>query len=259
MAVANWSDSEVINLIELWGEEGIQEQLEGAKRNKHVFEKLGRELKKTGSDKTAEQCRAKIKKLKLDYRKIKDKHNKTGEGRSTWKYFDTMDAVLGHRPTTRPSAVLDTSEQPDEDDEGGSEDGEEDKGSEEQSNLSTAIALEDAQSSHALSPSSSSSTKDAQSSGSKGKKRKRTKDEKIEAIMTSVVKEVVNSQRESDKMFFEMEEKRMKYEAEQRKEERDFQLRMMSMLFGSQNTHMTPEQYSPYHPFSSFPNSYKDM
>ena len=80
MAVANWSDSEVINLIELWGEEGIQEQLEGAKRNKHVYEKLGRELQKTVSDKTAEQCRAKIKKLKLDYRKVKDKHNKTREG-----------------------------------------------------------------------------------------------------------------------------------------------------------------------------------
>ena len=80
MAVANWSDSEVITLIELWGEEGIQEQLEGAKRNKHVYEKLGRELQKTGSDKIAEQCRAKIKKLKLDYCKVKDKHNKTGEG-----------------------------------------------------------------------------------------------------------------------------------------------------------------------------------
>ena len=61
MAVANWSDSEVINLIELWGEEGIQEQLEGAKRNKHVYEKLGRELQKTGR-----------------------------EGRSTWKFIHTM-------------------------------------------------------------------------------------------------------------------------------------------------------------------------
>ena len=76
--------------------------------------------------------------------------------------------------------------------------------------------------------------------------------------MTSVVKEVVNSQRESDKMFLEMEEKRMKYEAEQRKEECDFQSRTMSMLFGSQNTHITSEQYGPYHPFFSFLNSYKD-
>ena len=254
--MATWSDTEVINLIELWGDEGIQQQLEGAKRNKHVYDKLAKELQKKGIDKTAEQCRAKMKKLKVDYRKVKDKHNKTGESRSNWKFFDTMDAVLGHRPTTRPPVVLDTSEQPDDYDEVGSEeDGEEDKVCTEQSDLH----LEDAGSSHALAPSSSSSIKDAQPSTMKGKKRKRTKDEKIEAIMTSVVKEVVNSQRESDKLFFEVEEKRMKYEAEQRKEERDFQLRMMSMLFGNQSSRVTPEQYGRYHPFSSFPNSYEDM
>ncbi len=56
-------------------------------------------------------------KLKLDYRKVKDKHNQTGQNRSKWKFFDAMDAVLGHRPTTRPSVVLDTSEHPDEDEE----------------------------------------------------------------------------------------------------------------------------------------------
>ena len=55
-----------------------------------------------------------------------------------------------------------------------------------------------------------------------------------------MVKEVVNSQRGSDKLFFEMEEKRMKYEAEQRKEEHDFQLQKMSMLFGNQSSRVTP-------------------
>ena len=34
-----WSDEEVLCLIDLWGEENIQEQLEGSKRNKHVYEK----------------------------------------------------------------------------------------------------------------------------------------------------------------------------------------------------------------------------
>ena len=54
MAAANWSDAEVLSLIELWGEDSIQQQqLEGAKRNKHVYEKLARELQKTGSDKTS--------------------------------------------------------------------------------------------------------------------------------------------------------------------------------------------------------------
>ena len=51
----------------------------------------------------------------------------------------------------------------------------------------------------------------------------------------------------------------MKYEAKQRKEEHDSQLRMTSMLFSTQNTHITQEQYSWYHSFSSFSNSYEDM
>ena len=46
------------------------------------------------------------------------------------------------------------------------------------------------------------------------------------------------------KKFSEMEEKRMKYEAEQRKEEHDFQLRVMSVRFGTHSTPITPEQYS---------------
>ena len=64
--MANWTESEVIMLIQLWGEEGAQEQLEGAKRNKHVYEKTVKEMQKKGCDKTAEQCRMKMKKLKLD-------------------------------------------------------------------------------------------------------------------------------------------------------------------------------------------------
>ncbi len=146
-----------------------------------------------------------MKKLKLDYRKVKDKHNQSGQNRSKWKFFDAMDAVLGHRPTTRPSVVLDTSEHPDEDELGESDD----EQHAEQTNL--AMSTEgDTQPSCAPSPSSSSSTQPSPStvpkSSIKRNKRKRTKDEKIEAIMTSVVKEVVNSQKESDRMFLELED-----------------------------------------------------
>ena len=74
----NWSDREVVLLIELWEEDGVQAQLEGAKHNKPVYERIAAELAKTGSDKTAEQCRVEMKKLKLDYRKECDKNNKTG-------------------------------------------------------------------------------------------------------------------------------------------------------------------------------------
>ena len=74
--------------------------------------------------------------------------------------------------------------------------------------------------------------------------------------MTNVMKEVINCQKESDKMFLEIEEKRMKHEAKQRKEEREFQLRMMSVLFSNQGTRIPPEQYGPYQPCPNFSNSY---
>ena len=56
----------------------IQAQLEGCKRNKEVYERVARRIQEAGYDKSAEQCRQKAKKLKLEYRKIKDKHHKTG-------------------------------------------------------------------------------------------------------------------------------------------------------------------------------------
>ena len=90
------------------GEEGVQAQLEGSKRNKHVYEKISKTLARNGIHKSSDQCRAKMKKLKTDYRKVKDKNGKTGRGRSIWKYFDALDAILGHRPATKPPLLLDT-------------------------------------------------------------------------------------------------------------------------------------------------------
>ena len=71
--------------------------------------------------------------------------------------------------------------------------------------------------------------------------------------MTSIVKEVIDAQKESDRMFLEMEEKRLKHEADQRQGECDFQLRMMSMLFGDQGCHNPPNGYGPaYQSFTEF-------
>ena len=65
IVISNWSDMEVINLIQL-GEEGIQQQwLEGEKRNKPVYEKLYQESYKTQTVTRyryiAEQCITKMK------------------------------------------------------------------------------------------------------------------------------------------------------------------------------------------------------
>ena len=76
-----WSDDETFKLIELWGEDRIQAQLEGCKRYKQVYSAISEKMLVAGYQKSGTQCRDKAKKLKKIYRSIKDKHGKTGEER----------------------------------------------------------------------------------------------------------------------------------------------------------------------------------
>ena len=222
MATKNWSDEEVLHLIKLWGEEVQQRRPVEGKGCRHVYVKFARALQTLGFERRADQCRAKMMYLKAYYRKMKGKHKKTGKITSNWKFFNALDAVLDCRPPTRPPVALDTSREPNDDEEEGlkkSED--EDEGSIEQFDVSTDTEED---SSPSCSPSLTSS------SSVKRKKRKYSNNERREAMMVNMIKEVIGSQKESKLLFLEMEEKRLKYEAEQRKEEREFQLRMMSTL-----------------------------
>ena len=64
-----------------------------------------------GYERTIEQCREKVKKLKKEYRRLKDTLNETGQGRSKeveWLYFELMDRILGHKPTTALKSIVDS-------------------------------------------------------------------------------------------------------------------------------------------------------
>ena len=62
-------DEEVFKLIDVWGDDAIQTQLEGCKRNKDVYEKIARAME-AGYERSADQCRDQAKKLKVEYIKI---------------------------------------------------------------------------------------------------------------------------------------------------------------------------------------------
>ena len=109
MASSSWKDEEVYKLIKLWGEDTIQAQLEGCKHNREVYEKIAKAMKEAGYNKNTEQCREKAKKLKAEYRKVRDKNKQTGNKRKTWKFMEALDEVLGDRPATKPPIVIDTS------------------------------------------------------------------------------------------------------------------------------------------------------
>ena len=99
---------EIQALIAVWGETGIQEELDGAVRNKVVFKEVAEKLHEMGYKRDWEQCCTKIRNLKKQYRAVKDHNNQTGNGRKACKYFEELDKILGHRPASVPTVLLDS-------------------------------------------------------------------------------------------------------------------------------------------------------
>ena len=69
-------------------------------------------LRIAGFHRTWKQCKDKMKNLKQYYKDLKDGHNRSGNDRSNWPYYDLIDSVLADRPSTRPRHVIDTTSPP---------------------------------------------------------------------------------------------------------------------------------------------------
>ena len=102
-----WTEDETKALLRIWADEKIQNQLEGQKRNKVVFNRIAAELLATaGVSRTWQQCKVKIKNLVQKYRKIKDVYGVSWRGRVPFVFYDDIDAVLGTRAATEPPVLL---------------------------------------------------------------------------------------------------------------------------------------------------------
>ena len=93
-----WSIAEVQTLLCLVAEDKIQKELDGATRNEKVYKEVAKLMEGHGYYRSYVQCRDKLKKLKSDYKAIKDQNGRSGSNRKTWKWYDQMDAIYGHRP-----------------------------------------------------------------------------------------------------------------------------------------------------------------
>ena len=78
MATPHWVEGETKALRSVWGSEEVQSLLNGAVRNKAVYERILRELAENGVGRSWKQCRDRIKNLLTKYRQTKDKNNQTG-------------------------------------------------------------------------------------------------------------------------------------------------------------------------------------
>ena len=88
----------------------MQEQLEGCHHNRELYMHRACKLNNV-YERSFEQCREKIKKLKKEYQRIKDRLEETGRRRHEevqWSYYDVMDQILGHKPSSVPESVVDS-------------------------------------------------------------------------------------------------------------------------------------------------------
>ena len=69
---AGWGEAETKALIEVWGAADVQNQLDAVSRNRHIYQRISRDLQQLGYTKTWQQCKTKIKNLTQKYRKVSD-------------------------------------------------------------------------------------------------------------------------------------------------------------------------------------------
>jgi len=65
-------------------------------------------MREAGCTRTGQQCRDRIKKLKAEYKKVKDGNKETGNNRRTCKFYAEMDEVMGSKPAICPPVIHDT-------------------------------------------------------------------------------------------------------------------------------------------------------
>ncbi|XP_045067912.1 uncharacterized protein LOC121559022 [Coregonus clupeaformis] len=95
-----WTLQEVHTLLTLWADERVQKQLLSYK-NEHVYAKFSSEFAALGFNRTSKQCREKLKKLKQEYRKLKDDDNMSGSIYLEESCFAIIDSVLTHQTKTQ--------------------------------------------------------------------------------------------------------------------------------------------------------------
>ncbi|XP_061570714.1 uncharacterized protein LOC133424242 isoform X2 [Cololabis saira] len=108
----NWTDPEVQTFLAIIGERDVQTELDATTRNERVFRLVSERMAAQGFRRTVQQCRIKCKKLKFDYRRIKEHNSRGEEDQRFWKWFDIMDDIYGHKLVAGDAVVMEPPDKP---------------------------------------------------------------------------------------------------------------------------------------------------
>lgn len=89
-----WSAEQSKVLVSLYVENN--EQLESSRCNL-VWPSILTKVNQHGSPKSIQQCKIKVRNLKAEYKRCKDRNKESGNSHHTCPFFEEFDAILGHR------------------------------------------------------------------------------------------------------------------------------------------------------------------
>ncbi|XP_077400846.1 uncharacterized protein LOC144035201 isoform X2 [Vanacampus margaritifer] len=84
-----WTEEETLNLLDIWGNDGVQRALKGCLKNRHIYVQIAHKMAERGFKRTVEQCQTRIKRLKKGFRQNK------GTSRVEHTFYEHMKRVLG--------------------------------------------------------------------------------------------------------------------------------------------------------------------
>ncbi|XP_030840552.1 uncharacterized protein LOC115923621 [Strongylocentrotus purpuratus] len=106
----NWEDVEIRFFLSLWAEGEVQQQLDGTVRNKKVFDDMARKMADAGYNRSPNQLRDKLKKLKKDYKDARSNNATSGAARQQCPFYDLLHPIMGNRPAIEPQVLVDTAD-----------------------------------------------------------------------------------------------------------------------------------------------------
>ncbi len=104
-----WSQEESCVLIEIWKDDYIKRQLSSTHKNIKVFILFAQKMKERGYNRTALQCRVKVKKLRQKYMSTRDKIHRSGESaeiKDSCPFYEDLDEILGASACACPTNVV---------------------------------------------------------------------------------------------------------------------------------------------------------
>ncbi|KTG33862.1 hypothetical protein cypCar_00022524 [Cyprinus carpio] len=103
-----WSDAETVILLQLWGNEQVQQNLQRCPHNGHIYSEISEKLNAHGYLRSAEQCHTRIKRLKISYRQCRDSMSSPEAERVEFKFYDLMEDIFRRNASSKVSGDNET-------------------------------------------------------------------------------------------------------------------------------------------------------